>query len=304
MTARRCLISVSVCAVVSILAWPAFADCSTLPSWQSLRDQLQKVVALGPTVNGGLGFNMWGTLVDTDGTVCAVAFSGSKYGNQWLGSRVISAQKANTANGFSLGLNDTPSTSLFGTKGLALSTANLFTAVQPGGSLYGLQHSNPVETDVAYGNGPGNSGPSNASNFGTTRDPMVAQRVGGVNVFGGGLALYIGGNKVGALGVSGDTSCTDHMVAWRVRNGLKLDSFNGVPGVSGDQQRPDNIVFDIHPNGFQATPPDTPQGVQSDSDGGTGQNPTGNGGVGQSLSGWGHPKCGNNPNPALLPAVQ
>ena len=38
---------------------------------------------------------------------------------------------------------------------IALSSANLYSAVQPGGSLYGLQASNPVETDVAYGNGPG-----------------------------------------------------------------------------------------------------------------------------------------------------
>jgi len=52
-------------------------------------------------------------------------------------SRVISAQKANTANAFSL-------------PGLAVSTANLFSAVQPGGSLFGLQFSNPVATDVAY----------------------------------------------------------------------------------------------------------------------------------------------------------
>jgi hypothetical protein len=30
-----------------------------------------------------------------------------------------------------------------------LSTANLYSAVQPGGSLYGLQHSNPVDPEVA-----------------------------------------------------------------------------------------------------------------------------------------------------------
>jgi hypothetical protein len=53
------------------------------------------------------------------------------------GSRVISAQKANTANAFSL-------------PGLALSTANLYSAVQPGGSLR-AQESNPVDTQVAYG---------------------------------------------------------------------------------------------------------------------------------------------------------
>ena len=52
---------------------------------------------------------------------CAVAFSGADRGAQWPGSRVISAQKANTANAFSL-------------DGLALSTANLYSAVQPFGT--------------------------------------------------------------------------------------------------------------------------------------------------------------------------
>jgi hypothetical protein len=77
---------------------------------------------------------------------------------------VISAQKANTANAFSL-------------PQLALSTANLYTAVQPGGSLFGLQESNPVNTDVAYGGNP--------ANYGRPNDPMVGGRIGGVNVFGG-----------------------------------------------------------------------------------------------------------------------
>jgi hypothetical protein len=52
----------------------------------------------------------------------------------------------------------------------------------------GSPGSNPVETDVAYGNGPGNSPPANASSFGTSSDPLVGDRVGGINVFGGGLA--------------------------------------------------------------------------------------------------------------------
>jgi hypothetical protein len=245
---------------------------------------------------------MWGTLVDNDGTVCAVAFSGGQFTSQWLGSRVISAQKANTANDFSLGHNATPGGSA-APSGLALSTANLFTAVQPGGSLYGLQHSNPVDTGVAYGNLPGfgnsgvsqasfNPGPSSSLSFGTPSDPMVGKRVGGVNVFGGGLALYRNGLKVGGIGVSGDTSCTDHMVAWRVRHALSLDQFNGVQGVA-DAAHPDNIIFDIAPN--------------ADGTGGTGQAPNGQGGVGQSASGFGHPKCLNNPTPAAvagLPPVQ
>lgn len=119
---------------------------------------------------------------------------------------------------------------------------------------------------------------------------MVGARIGGVNVFGGGLALYKAGLRVGGIGVSGDTSCTDHMVAWRVRNTLGLDQFQGVRGVSGDPIRPDNIIFDIV--------------VNPDGTGGTGQSPTGSGGVGTSPSGFGHPKCLNNPNAASLPAVR
>jgi hypothetical protein len=174
MSVHKWVLSTSAGALFSLLAGPALADCSDLPSWQDLKAALVNVVAGGG--NGGLGFNMWGTLVATDGTVCAVAFSGNVFVDQWLGSRVISAQKANTANAFSLGKGRTPATSLFGTAGLALSTANLFTAVQPGGSLYGLQHSNPVDTEVAYGNGNGQpgfnqasfqQGQSSAKNFGT-----------------------------------------------------------------------------------------------------------------------------------------
>src|SRR2546427_11121400 len=124
---------------------------------------------------------MWATLVDRDGVVCAVAFSGTDRGAQWPGSRVISAQKANTANAFSL---DSSSSSGGSGKpnGLALSTANLYSAVQPGGSLFGLQESNPVDTSVAY--------KGSSRNYGTTGDPTGGAQVGGVNVFCGGLALY------------------------------------------------------------------------------------------------------------------
>jgi len=147
--------------------------------------------------------------------------------DQWPGSRVISAQKANTANAFSL-------------PALALSTANLFSAVQPGGSLFGLQHSNPVDTGVAYG--------GDAAQFGQANDPMVGKRVGGVNVFGGGLGLYAAdGSLVGAIGVSGDTSPADHNIAWKLRHELKLDFVPG--GVSATKD--DNIIYDIE-NGASA----------------------------------------------------
>ena len=60
--------------------------------------------------------------------------------------------------------------------------------------------------------------------------------------FGGGVGLYnAAGTLVGALGVSGDSSCADHVIAWRTRNELNLDHVPG--GVSGDPARPDNIVY-------------------------------------------------------------
>ena len=106
-----------------------------MPAHGALRKALATAQA---QTNGGLGFHMWGTVVDRDGVVCHVAFTGDDRGDQWPGSRVISAQKANTANAFSL-------------PKFALSTANLFSPVQPGQSLFGLQESNPVDPAVAYG---------------------------------------------------------------------------------------------------------------------------------------------------------
>jgi len=163
---------------------------------------------------------MWGTVVATDGTVCAVARTGISVNAQWLGSRVISAQKANSAVLFSTDSNGV------GAPGFALSTANLMAATQPGGSLYGLQFSNPVDTGNAYD--------GNSKDFGTNKDPLVEERVGGINIFGGGLALYdTSGELVGALGVSGDTSCADHNVAWRTRENLAGFGSANVPAGVG-----------------------------------------------------------------------
>lgn len=192
--------------------------CKLLPSHAALQKALAAAQA---EKNGGLGFHMWGTVVDRDGIVCAVAFTGSDRGDQWPGSRVISAQKANTANAFSL-------------PKFALSTANLFSAVQPGQSLFGLQESNPVDVSAAY------DGP--AAQYGAPGDPMRGRRIGGVNVFGGGLALYTSaGRLVGALGVSGDTSCADHIIAWKTRHALNMD--NVPAGVAGEGK--DNIIHDV-----------------------------------------------------------
>jgi uncharacterized protein GlcG (DUF336 family) len=216
------------------------AACATLPSHDTLHAALS---AARDQTNGGFNLDMWGTVVNRDGVVCAVAFTGGNRGAQWPGSRVISAQKANTANAFSL-------------PQLALSTANLYSATQPGGSLFGLQASNPVNTRVAYR--------GESKNYGQPDDPMTGGKIGGVNVFGGGLALYNAKHElIGAVGVSGDSSCADHNIAWRTRHNLVLDY---VPaGVSGDPFRPDNIVYDITPA----------PGLE----------------LGVSASGWGHASC-------------
>jgi uncharacterized protein GlcG (DUF336 family) len=209
-------------AVIALSASTAFAvddpsPCTGLPSQTQLKAAL---TAARNQSNGGFNLDMWGAVVNRDGVVCAVAFTGTDIGAQWPGSRVISAQKANTANAFSL-------------PGLSLSTANLWAAVQPGGSLFGLQHSNPVDTEVAY------KGPT--ASYGSSADPMIGKKIGGVNVFGGGLALYNSAHVlVGAVGVSGDTSCADHNIAWRTRSTLNLDY---VPGGVGLPGRLDNINY-------------------------------------------------------------
>jgi uncharacterized protein GlcG (DUF336 family) len=190
-----------------------------LPDHDALRAQLRQVLE---EQNGGLGFEMWATILDRNGRVVDLVFSGEGRGDQWPGSRVISAQKANTANAFSL-------------EGFALATANLFAAVQPGGSLFGLQESNPIDTRVAY------KGPASA--YGARNDPMIGERIGGINVFGGGLALYSPtGRLLGGVGVSGDTSCTDHIVAWKLRHALNLDN---VPAGPDADSNTDNIIFTV-----------------------------------------------------------
>src|SRR5213594_744807 len=189
-------------AVAFLLPAAGFAQsspCGDLPNQAALQTALNAAV-LAET--SGLNLHMWATLVNRDGIVCAVAFSGTDRGAQWPGSRVISAQKANTANSFSLD-SSSFSNGSGQSAGLALSTANLYSAVNPGGSLYGLQHSNPVNPAVAYAGDP--------ELYGADEDPMVGKRIGGVNVFGGGLALYANRHVIaGGLGVSGDTSCADH----------------------------------------------------------------------------------------------
>ena len=157
-------------------------DCSGLPDHAKLKAALQQVVKEGQNGNGGLGNQMWGVVVNKDGIVCAVVFTGPDRFAQWAGSRLIAAEKANTANALSL-------------DNFALSTANLYSAVQPGQSLYSLIQTNPPNPTTA-GAGP-------PEKFGQPDDPMVGKAIGGVVTFGGGFALYSSdGKKVGGFGAA------------------------------------------------------------------------------------------------------
>jgi hypothetical protein len=135
-------------------AMAASSECAGLPTYAQLKEAMEVAAGPGSGITGdnrGFGLEMWGTVVNRDGVVCAVVFTGDTRGS----SRVISAQKANTANAFSL-------------NGLALSTANLYRLVQPGESLFGLQESNPVDTAVAY--------PGPSTRYGQVTDPMVGRK--------------------------------------------------------------------------------------------------------------------------------
>jgi uncharacterized protein GlcG (DUF336 family) len=211
------------------------SDCSQIPDFNKLKAALQSAVKEGKAANSGLGNQEWAAVVNRDGIVCAVVFSGPDRNAEWPGSRVIAAEKASTANALS-------------SPNFALSTANLYFASTPGQSLFSLTTSAPPNPQAAYGGDP--------QHFGQADDPMVGKPIGGIIVFGGGLALYESkGHIVGGLGVSGDTSCADHVIAWKMRHQLKFDA---VPlGVAPGEN--DNMILDI-------------------------QN-------GNSISGFGHPSC-------------
>jgi len=169
----------------------------------NLQAKLATVVALADA-NGGLFSpnRMWSAVVDRRGVLCSVIVTG----DAWPGSRSIAIAKASTANDFS-------------NSALALSTANLYSFTQPAstqptrgpttfpaGSLYGLNNSNPFNPAFQ----PQGTG--------------IGEVPGGIITFGGGVALYdASGAVIGGLGVSGDTACADHAIAFRMRRLAGLD---------------------------------------------------------------------------------
>ena len=218
---RKILLAVAAVAMGTTgAAWADDGEHHICAIPDSVVDNIQKqlgVVVARPDANGGIfkPNRMWAAVVDRTGHLCSV----TKTGDAWPGSRAIAIAKAETGNDFS---NDA----------LALSTANLYAPTQPGGSLYGLNNSNPFNADfLAQGSGHG-------------------KVVGGIITFGGGVALYQNGKVIGGLGVSGDSSCADHAIAFRMRALAALDKVPG--GVAPDGT--DNIIYapaGTAPTGFE-----------------------------------------------------
>jgi uncharacterized protein GlcG (DUF336 family) len=184
-------------------------NCANVPTTQQLREAFGVVAemaddapsAVGGTV-GGLfnGARMWAAVVNRAGQVCAYTTSTEDETQVWPGSQAIAKAKAYTGNAFSL---DT----------LALSTAMLYTLTQPGHSLWSLGQSNLFNSDLLVA--PGGRGDKN-------------QIAGGLIFFGGGVPIYTaGGEIVGGLGISGDTSCADHEIAKRLRHAAGLNPPGG-----------------------------------------------------------------------------
>jgi uncharacterized protein GlcG (DUF336 family) len=196
-------------------------DCAGLPT----AVQLKSMLAAAPNTGGdagGLfsGQRMWGAVVNRSGELCAVATSTADPTQVWPGSQAIAKAKAYTANAFSL-------------DSLALSTARLYTFVQPGHSLFGLNQSNPFDPEALA--------PPKGGRHG---EGKIA---GGIITFGGGVPLYKNGKIIGGLGVSGDTACTDHEIAKRVRALAALEPSGGAAADDITYSSVDGATVFTHP---------------------------------------------------------
>ncbi len=179
------------------------SNCQGLPSEAQLKQWMNSSAGASA---GGLfgGSRMWAAVVNRDGELCGEVTSTDDPTQVWPGSQAIAKSKAYTANAFSL-------------DALALSTAMLYTFTQPGHSLWSLGQSNLYNPQFLA--------PTSGAGGG---DHQIN---GGLIFFGGGVALYKNGRIIGGLGISGDTSCTDHEIAKRVRN---LAGLNPPGGATAD----------------------------------------------------------------------
>ena len=177
------------------------AACKDLPSAEQLRTWLRQAPGESGEAGGLFSGKMsWASVVDRGGVVCATVVSTDDPNSTWPGSQAIAKAKAYTANAYS-------------TDNMALSTARLYTMSMPTHSLWGVSASNAFKPECLVT--PADAAKTNG------------KLCGGEIAFGGGLALYRNKTRVGGLGVSGDTACTDHEIAKRVRHLAQLDPEKG-----------------------------------------------------------------------------
>ena len=218
-------------ATITLISGPAQAqNCAGLPDHAQLQAALAAAV---DDANAGLGNQMWATVVNRNGKVCAIAFTGDNAGDQWPGSRVISVKKR---------------------------TLPTLSACRRGRLRRRLVQRQPVRHRLGGRQPPGSAVQQSG------RPPRCLQGFGGAvragqrptdqqayrwgqRVRGRSGPRYDETTIVGGLGVSGDTSCTDHIVAWRVRDALELDNVPGGVSDTGD----DNLIIrdPLAPNAFE-----------------------------------------------------
>lgn len=196
-------------------------SCQNLPTESQLRQLLVQAQNVNKPI-GGLfnGERMWGAVVNRDGAICSFTTSTGDPTQVWPGSQAIAKAKAYTANAFSL--DDLP-----------LSTARLYTFTQPGHSLWSLGQSNLFNSQFLA--------PPSGQNGGQ------GEIAGGLIFFGGGVPLYRNGKIIGALGISGDTSCADHEIAKRVRDLANLNPAGGALADDIVYSGPDPASVFAHP---------------------------------------------------------
>lgn len=198
--------------------------CSRLPTVDQLKSYLKAAPTSGVGSVGGLfkGAREYGAVINRAGELCAEATSTDDTTQVWPASQAIGRSKAFTANAFSV-------------DGMPYSTARLYTLTQPGQSLWGVGQVD--YTGIPF------LPPSTATPIGTPRAKVAPTMV----FVGGGLPLYSGGKVIGALGVSGDTSCADHEIAKRIRTLAGLNPPDGEKADDISYSSSDGMTPYTHP---------------------------------------------------------
>jgi uncharacterized protein GlcG (DUF336 family) len=179
----------------------ARVGCRNLPTASDLKEYLRRAPGEGGEAGGLFSGKLeWAAVVNRAGEICAAAVATDDPASAWPGGQAIAKAKAYTANAFS-------------TDSQPMSTARLYTLAQPGHSLWGADGPNAFNPACL-------ETPQNA-------DKTDGKICGGSIAFGGGVPLYKGRVRIGALGVSGDTACADHEIAKRIRHLAQLDPEKG-----------------------------------------------------------------------------